>query len=302
MVAIAICTTVKAQREQPSDSVHYKGFIATVLAHKTLTIVCRPQVVGYIDSNQSDVTHNTKYSSKVQFQTKNAYEQYKETLNENRVKTSVEANVSFDYGTESGSITAGFETDYFNKLFNTVKTSSENLTDKIEDYSVDYTVKYDPHKSIELYECVETVPGEYERTFSWHKVDNQKINIPYKIIIDYSIPVRRLYEIIKGCNVGTDAGEWGVFNAFANTAFSSYETSPLDTWKNFLSGLSNTLWTDAEDQGSWSIVKNAATEALKFKEPINQFRYFCAQLTNIRDPSHNDWAWQRITDFAAKYQ
>lgn len=304
LVAVAISTTIKAQTKeaQPGDSVKYNGFIVTVLSHKMLTIVCRPQIMGYIDSSQSDVTHNIKYSSKVEFHTKNAYEQYTETLTENKVKTSVDATVSFDYGTESGSVSAGFETDYFNKLLTTIKSTSENSTDKIEDYSVDYAIKYEPHKSIELYECVETIPGEYERTYTWHKVDNQKLIIPYKVIIDYSTAVRKLYEIIKGCNVGTDTGEWSKFNQIAAIAFSDYENPPLVTWKNFLTSLSTELWTGAEDQGSWSIVKNAAADALKRKEPFNQFRHFCADVTAISDPSHNDWAWKEITDFAKQYE
>lgn len=298
LVAIAICTIGNAQIR---DSVKYDGFNATLYSHKIMTLICRPQTAGYIDSNQIKVTRVYKYTTKTEFHTKAAYEKFTETLNENRLKATAEAKVGFDYGTESGSATVGFESDYFSKLLETVKTISESSKDITNESTDEYNIEYKPNTSIQLYECVVNIPGEYNRVYASPKVSNQKFILPYKITIDYSDALRRLYQVIKDCNVGTDQGEWGFFNNIAGKAFTQYSAEPTNTWNNFLQDLA-TLWTDKEDQGSWSIVKSAAIGALNQKQPINQFRYFCTQLTNIREPSHNDWAWARITDFAKRYQ
>lgn len=297
IMAIAISTTIKAQSV---DSISFKGLVMTLHCHKVMTLICRPQKAGYIDSNQVKATHSYKYTSRTEFHTKSAFEKYTETLSENRVKTSAEVSASIEYGAASANAKAGFETDYFNKLMSTVKNNEENSRDKIDETTEEYQIEYEPHKAIQLYECVLSVPGEYERIYASPKVANQAFSIPYDIVVDYSNAVRTLYRIIKECHVGTDTGEWEVFNNIANTAYTDYSNDKANVWRKFLTALNTKLWTDADDRGSWTIVKNAAGGDPK-GEPVDQFRFFCSQVRNIEKPSHNDWAWARITDFAKKY-
>ena len=298
IMAIAVTTTIKAH---VTDTVSFKGLVMTIHCHKRMTLTCRPQRGGYIDSNQVKATHSYKYTSRTEFHTKFAYDKYSETLTHNQVKTSAEVSTSIEYGPASGSAKAGFETEYFNKLMATVKSSQENSHDQVTETTEEYQIEYEPHKAIQLYECVLSVPGEYERVYASPKVQNQSFDIPYDIVVDYSSAVRNLYQIIKECHVGADTGEWGLFNEIANTAYTDYSNPNVVTWRNFLTELSAKLWTGSSDQYSWTVVKNAARGALTKGEPIDQFHFFCSEVKKIDHPSHNDWAWARIIDFANRY-
>jgi hypothetical protein len=303
IIAVAVSTTVNAQ-EAPKPSITYHGLNLTLNCQKKMTLICRQQTSGYIDSNQISASHKYTYTSKTEFHTKNAVETFRETLSENRLKFSASASTTFDYGAGSGEAKAGFESDYFNKLQASVKTNSEQMQDLVTSEESTFDVAYKPGTAIQLYECVISVPGEYERVYASPKVPNQTKWINYTINFDYTNPIRDFYKTVKETSVGADTGEWSELNGIANEAYTQYGDSDeqkVAIWKKFLTELATKLWTDGSDQGSWAILKNAANSALQQKEPVNQLRYFCSQVKNIQNPSHNDWAWARITNFAKEY-
>lgn len=299
IMAIVLSTAAKAQSV---DSVTINGFFKILHCHKVMTLVCQPQRAGYIDSNQIKSSHTYKYTSRTEFHTKTAYEHYSESLTEKRVKTTADLKGSISYGAASASAEAGYETDYLSKLMSTVKTNQENGKDEIKESTEEYQIEYEPHKAIQLYECVVSVPGEYERVYASPKVPNQSWVIPYDIVVDYTNAVHNLFGLIKDLHVGTDAGEWGFFNETANNAFAYYGPDKTGALRSFLVTLKVRTWTNGLDQDSWGTVKTAAAVALGWPQPIDQFRSFCARITQIANVSHNDWAWQKIIDYARNYE
>lgn len=297
LVAVVMSTAIKAQT---IDSVTYSGLKMILHGHKEMNLVCRPQRGGYIDSNQVKVSHNYTFVNRTEFYTETAIKKYTQTLNESNVKATAEVSVSAEYEGVSGGVSGGLETDYTDKLTQSVTSTNKEHKDIIQIDSETYKVDYEPHKSIQLYECVVSVPGEYQRVYASPKVPNKKFKIPYRIIVDYSKATLSLYQIIQNCNAGSDTGEWGFFNNIGTNATTSFYSNPAKIWTTFLVSLKG-LWTDGSDRDSWSILRNAAINALGQKEAINQFRLFCSQVKNIDRPAHNEKEWGRITGFARQY-
>jgi hypothetical protein len=298
VMGIAINTTIQAQSV---DSVSLKGLILTLHCHKIMTLICREQNMRFIDSNQVKAKHNYKYTSHTEFHAKSAFDKYVGILKEIYVKIDDQILISIEHSTVPANAISGLEADYFNKLMFIIKNKGENAQDKIDENAAYYQVEDQPHKALHLYECVLSVPGEYEIVYASPKVASQTFNIPYDIVIDYSNAARTLYQIIKECHVGEDNGEWSTFNNIANSAYTTYNSDHALIWRNFLSALSTKLPVDGTDQGSWRIVKDAAAGALMKAQPVDQFGFFCSRVRYIVHPSHNFWAWARITDFANKY-
>jgi hypothetical protein len=298
MMVFTIVTTTRAQLV---DSISYRGLVMVLHCHKVMNIACREQKAGYIDSNQVKATHISKYVARTEFHAKSAYEKYTEILNDQRVKKAADVSVSVSYGPASGSANASYETEYINKVTTTIRNSGENVQDQIEENMQEFRIEYQPHKAIQLYETVVSIPGEYERIFASPKIADAMLILPYEIVVDYSNPVRSLYKIIKECNVGSDTGEWSLFNQIADQAFNSFNMGKDAVLSNFLNRLKNELWVSSSDQYSWTVVKGAANAAVGQRQPVNQFLFFCSQLGKIEHPSHNDWAWARIVSYANNF-
>ncbi|MES2111047.1 MAG: hypothetical protein V4577_19995 [Bacteroidota bacterium] len=298
LMAVVMSTAIKAQT---IDTVTFNGFTMVLHGHKVMKLVCRPQRGGYIDSSQVKVSHSYTYASRTEFYTETAIQKYTEAFTEKKVKITADVSVKAEYGPASGEASAGLETDYTDRLTQSITSTNKEHKDVIQIDSETYKVEYEPHKAIQLYECVVSVAGEYQRIYASPKVPNKTFNIPYTIVIDYSNAPRALYQIIQSCNAGTDTGEWSTFNNIGYQAYTNYTGRPVNIWTTFLTSLRDRLWTDGSDQDSWAILKNAAINALGQKDAANQLRIFCSQVKGIYQPAHNEKEWGRVTDFARRY-
>lgn len=88
--------------------------------------------------------------------------------------------------------------------------------------------------------------------------------------------------------ITTDAREW---QALADIC------SKGGTIAGYASAASQQLWTDGEDDGSWTIVKDAATKATSQPE-YPALLTVMQGFTSITDPSHNSDEWSELAQCA----
>lgn len=278
-----------------------KGFTIMIPVQKKVRVSVTPMVIpitgGSVDNSVSyDTEETTTIHMKTIVQSTNS------VLQQSDIKNTVNASMSIIGDGVTGSGSVGYESEYLSKVEESMSTTIEKAEDETHTEKLELKLNFDSKNKYTIYQVEVDIDGEYNKSYmTGDEIPSTATDFTYYLNVDYSHVPQKLYLLISTINVGTDTGEWSTLNDIAQTALNNLEKDIPGTWKKFLLDLSNNLWTDGDDQGSWTIMKTAAHNAVSEIEPIDGLRIFSNYIQKITDPSHNDWAWNKITGFTSSY-
>jgi hypothetical protein len=286
------------------------GLVLTLTIPKILQTTYKEADGGYFPPNQAGTFKEIE-------ETTVSYDEIASTtskvvLEHNTIQN---ATISFDVTVPdvgSGGVSTGFVDEYRTAIEQTQSSTYQQGTVVVAKTESTITIAATP-QGTQIWDCVQSIGGEIQRTFRAPEGVPSETPLNVTITADFSDAARNLYATIQTQSVGTDTGEWGTFNQIGATALASSRDSASDqgaVWVTFVNALRNGLWTDGEDQGSWSIVKGGAQDAYDAgnlggapaaQRCVTSFQHFCFTLQRITDPSHNDWAWADVRNAAVPY-
>jgi hypothetical protein len=278
-----------------------KGFTIKIPVQKKVRVSVTPMVIpitgGSVDNSVSyDTEETTTIHMKTIVQSTNS------VLQQSDIKNTVNASMSIIGDGVTGSGSVGYESEYLSKVEESMSTTIEKAEDETHTEKLELKLNFDSKNKYTIYQVEVDIDGEYNKSYmTGDEIPSTATDFTYYLNVDYSNVPKQIYLLISKLNVGEDTGEWSTLNDIAQTALNNLEKDIPGTWKKFLSNLSNNLWTDGEDQSSWTIMKTAAHNAVSEIEPIDGLRIFSDYIQKITDPSHNGDAWNQITRFTSSY-
>jgi len=92
--------------------------------------------------------------------------------------------------------------------------------------------------------------------------------------------------------ISTDEGEWNEYISIAQGA---------TTIRNYINNVNYDLWSDGEDQHSWSCVMGAAAKASQETDPTQAVVDILQGFNCVSDPSHNSDFWSALDRITHEY-
>jgi len=223
----------------------------------------------------------------------------KETLEreseENTVrKFSVQSNLSFEYGGAKGDV--GATAEFEKTVRNYVKTGRETTTSASTSRGTTRKLVIAPGQRI--FRARNTVSGggfsySYDTNIRMGKPPEEtdvKVTIMSDLNPIFNALMDKVAEFAAG--IRTDSGEWGLYSAICTE-------SRIQGFSHYIGRVPSEIWTNGLDQDSWAAVKQAAAYASREYSQGHTGKalaYILLGFNNVRNPSHNDWAWSGLRD------
>lgn len=261
----------------------------SIVTQQTVTIKTDQEVVyQFVNDTSNDAPFSRNLTIKRSFDASSTMESLREQTRTDKYK--IDSSVSFDYGTEKGSASAS--ADFENVVKDYLKTSTDTKKHYDEETSQTLNLKLAPKDSITIYKNTTFGEGykyEYETNVAMDPPVRQT-QVTVRIVTDLSPVFNALLDAVtsSASGISTDSGEWGAYSALCSDARVEGGIG------KYVQRVRTDLWTDGLDRDSWTAVKNAAGQAEdalsrgKHKEAL---AYILLGFNNVRNPSHNSWAW-----------
>jgi hypothetical protein len=276
----------------PSSAVNSQIFEESV--YKAILKTTQKIKVQKTNNTSNPLPWTIETVTKTSYDSKSSIERIRDATKSSKFTFDASASGTILSTETSSSVGAEFEDivqTYYKATKDVEEFESIEETNKLE-----YTLA--PGDSVTIYTNI--LIGEGYK-YSWETDERLKNTDPITVTIKVKrdlTPVFKamLSSVIKSAaGISNDSEEWGAYSAICQDVIVSGDI------RDYIKQVETKLWTTGLDRGSWGAVKAAARKAKSQKQDSDALAYILLGFFNVRDPSHNGWAWGGLQNIASKY-